>query len=611
MRKTILISFFTLLGILSAHAYDFKVDGIYYNIISDTSVEVTHRYGDYSQASYSGSVVIPSTVTYGGKTYPVTTIGVYAFYYCKGLTSVTIPESVTSIGVGAFAGCTGLTSVTISEGVTYIGDGAFRGCTGLTSVTIPESVTTIGDDAFRDCTGLTSVTIPEGVTTIGDDAFRGCTGLTSVTIPESVTKIWSYAFYGCTSISSPLYNSKIFAYMPKNYSGEYAIPSGIQTIVDDAFRGCSGLTSVTIPESVTSTGDSAFRGCSSLTSVEWNAVDCPNRGWSYDISPFYGCKNIMSITFGNQVEYIPTYLCAGMNKLASVMIPNSVTSIGHDAFRGCSGLTSVNIPEGMTYIGYFAFRGCSGLTSVNILEGMTYIAQGTFQGCSGLTSVTIPKSVTEIYRDAFLDCSVLTSVISLARKPPYFEENQQSFFSIHDTLYVPHGCKEAYRTAQEWSEFSVIEELPSMGTATVTVRTNDASMGTVVGGGEYEIDEEITLEAIPNEGYHFVKWDDENTDNPRTLTVEDDVMLTAIFAKNEGTPDDPDIPTANENAEADNFRVYVQNRTIYLSEDRGVVQVYNMAGQCVYNGHATAIPVQLGGVYILVANDKRIKVAVK
>ena len=130
-------------------------------------------------------------------------------------------------------------------------------------------------------------------------------------------------------------------------------------------------------------------------------------------------------------------------------------------------------------------------------------------------------------------------------------------------------------------------------------------MGTVVGGGEYELDELATLVAIPNQGYRFIKWDDGVTANPRILTVTEDITLTAIFAK-EG-----EEPTANENAEADNFRVYVQNRTIYLSEDRGVVQVYNMAGQCVYNGHATAIPVQQSGVYVLVANDKRIKVAVK
>ena len=140
---------------------------------------------------------------------------------------------------------------------------------------------------------------------------------------------------------------------------------------------------------------------------------------------------------------------------------------------------------------------------------------------------------------------------------------------------------------------------------TVTAQSNDTAMGIVTGGGEYKEGEQAILAAIPHQGYYLVRWNDGNINNPRILVVSGDTTVTAIFAKN------GDNPTANENLEADNFRVYVQNRTIYLSEDRGLVQVYNMAGQCVYNGHATAIPVQQGGVYVVVANNKRIKVLVK
>ena len=122
-----------------------------------------------------------------------------AFCNCKGLTSITIPDSVTSIGSSAFSGCTGLTSITIPDSVTSIGSSAFSGCTGLTSITIPDSVTSIGSSAFSGCTGLASITIPNSVTSIDNLAFFGCTSLTSITIPDSVTSMGSQVFNGWTS----------------------------------------------------------------------------------------------------------------------------------------------------------------------------------------------------------------------------------------------------------------------------------------------------------------------------------------------------------------------------------------------------------------------------
>ncbi|MDY5921833.1 MAG: leucine-rich repeat domain-containing protein [Candidatus Onthomorpha sp.] len=107
--------------------------------------------------SKSGNLIIPSTISYNGTTYSVTSIGDRAFYECSSLTSVTIPNSVTSIGEGAFYECSELTSVTIPNSVTSIGDYAFSNCSGLTSVTIGNSVTSIGNYAFYECNGLTSI----------------------------------------------------------------------------------------------------------------------------------------------------------------------------------------------------------------------------------------------------------------------------------------------------------------------------------------------------------------------------------------------------------------------------------------------------------------------
>ena len=177
--KKLLVVAILLSATLSTWAYDFYSGGIYYYKNSDgTTVSVTYNRSN----PYTGSVVIPSTVTYSG-TYSVTSIGSFAFNGCTGLTSVTIPNSVTSIGECAFRDCTGLTSVTIPNLVTSIESNAFDGCTGLTSVTIPNSVTSIGSYAFNDCTGLTSVVYnAENCTKLGrfdGPVFSGCTNLRS------------------------------------------------------------------------------------------------------------------------------------------------------------------------------------------------------------------------------------------------------------------------------------------------------------------------------------------------------------------------------------------------------------------------------------------------
>ena len=144
----------------------FEVDGICYQITSSTT-PYTVAVNDNWSIKYTGSVTIPETVPYNGKVYSVTSIGYFAFRYCRGLTSVTIPNSVTSIGGGAFDGCWGLISVTIPNSVTSIGEEAFYDCRGLTSVTIPNSVTSIGDGAFQSGRALTTVTVQICVSGVG------------------------------------------------------------------------------------------------------------------------------------------------------------------------------------------------------------------------------------------------------------------------------------------------------------------------------------------------------------------------------------------------------------------------------------------------------------
>ena len=211
MKHNYLKHLFTALLMLCATvatAHDFVVGGIYYNILSeeDKTVEVTS-----GADNYTGSVVIPQSVTYNGSTYSVTSIGSEAFYGCIWLTSITIPNSVTSIGDGAFIKCENITSISVESGNTIYD--SRENCNaiietetntliaGCPYTIIPNSVTSIGDMAFCDCF-LASIEIPNSVTSIGNDAFGNCIVLESVVIGNSVTSIGDHAFAYCSGLTS-------------------------------------------------------------------------------------------------------------------------------------------------------------------------------------------------------------------------------------------------------------------------------------------------------------------------------------------------------------------------------------------------------------------------
>ena len=387
----------------------------------------------------------------------VTTIGDSAFYYCKSLTSVTIPDSVTTIGSKAFSFCSNLTSVTIPESVTSIGDYAFYNCDSLTSVTIGNSVTTIGNYAFDSCDSLTSVTIGNSVTTIGSRAFGYCTSLTSVTIPDSVTTIGEGAFTYCSSLTEfdgkfvsedgrcLIIDGVLNSFAPAELTS-YIISDSVTTIGDYAFLGCKSLTSVAIPNSVTTIGDLAFSGCNGLTSITipfsvvaigdeafWNCYSLESVYCEATTPPVGGSKMFCNMLDQplSCVIYVPAasveayksaeYWSYYADAIIAYDFENGVVvepevSVNNEIRYTATAKVEANSDYPWSFDTFGAnilshdFNEESGKGIITFDAEVMTIGDYAFLGCSSLTSVTIPDSVTTIGDAAFYECSSLTSI---------------------------------------------------------------------------------------------------------------------------------------------------------------------------------------------------------
>jgi hypothetical protein len=523
MKKLIFTFFLCLLAaVQSAWGYDFSYtyagQTLWYEVLSST--DKTAGVAGHP-SSISGAVEIPATVTYGGVTYSVTSIGNSAFFGCSGLTeidvsasntnyqsidgilynkagdtliccpmgkkgSVTIPNSVTSIGVRAFEGDSSLTGVTIGNSVKSIGDDAFYGCSGLTSVKIPDSVTSIGASAFYGCRSLVSVNIPNSVTRLGyksfsysdlkeiiisskvtvfDGSFSDCDSLTNVTIQDGVTFISDDAFSGCDNLTNVIIPNTVIgigwrSFKDCNKLKRIGIPHSVISIGRESFASCISLDSVIIPNSVVSIDEGAFSGCKGLTKIQIS-----DSITTIADSIFCGCTKLNSVNISDGVYSIGRIAFENCTSLAGVNIPKSVITIGYGAFYGCSELAKMVFPNNVTDIGSWAFENCTALTDISIPDFIDeHLLRGVFQGCSGLTSVMIP-SVCEILLDSvFYGCSALTKVMVKSVLPPSAEMN---CFSVYDTLYVPMQSVSAYEATSPWSEFRVIIGVDFSGVPTI------------------------------------------------------------------------------------------------------------------------------------------------
>ncbi|MBR3656068.1 MAG: leucine-rich repeat domain-containing protein [Prevotella sp.] len=330
----------------------------------------------------------------------------------------------------------------------------FDGCRKLASIKIPESVNIIGADAFAGTTwyksqpnGLvylgnvvyaykgempanTHLTIKDGTSGIACSAFINQPNLTSVDIPNSVTAIG-----GITDNSG----------MSRGYRG-------LAIAYDGAFAGCTGLTSVELPENLTIIGCYTFSNCTGLS-----ALSIPKSVTSIGYLAFGDCSSLTSVSF-----------------------PNSLISIDPNAFYETAWYN--NQPDGLVYAGKMAYKYKGEMpanTNIILKDGTLGIADYAFSGRTGLTSVTIPNSVTSIGNSAFYGCEDLKVLTCKAGTPPTCGD--YALLGINKSvckLYVPKGHLADYQTADQWKEFTNIEEEETSETTEDVIKITSAGQTT-------------------------------------------------------------------------------------------------------------------------------------
>ncbi len=309
---------------------------------------------------YTGDIVIPSTVTYNGKTYTVSTVA--AGFKASLITSISIPAGV------------------------KIGRGGFQDCAELVSITLPADLATIEGNSFQNCAKLAEITIPGTVGTVGGAAFQGCAGLESLTLEEGETPITFArdAFNEAPAIKTTVLNRQ-FNLEVKN------------TQDDRVFRGSKVLESVTIGGTFLTIPANFFENCTALKTVTFtNAVS------SIDYNVFAN-TGIEEIEIPASITSLASSLFQGSKQLRKVTLPETLETISAMAFYN-STLAEINLPASLKTIGNLAFSGTKLSGEIVIPEAVKSIGDQAYANNPAITSVVIPASVTSIGTGAFMGC---------------------------------------------------------------------------------------------------------------------------------------------------------------------------------------------------------------
>lgn len=377
----------------------------------------------------------------------------YAFQNCSSLTEIALPASLTSIGQYTFLNCSLLKRAVNFENtqLTSIKEGLFKGCSSLAEIALPSGVTSIEKGSFDGCSALTEITLPASLTSIGENAFYQCSALIKILNLENtqVTEIGISAFQGCTKLTSAGINlSKIKTFSKRCFwntslDGDLALPSaegdiGNLAFANTAISTISDLGNITSISKYISWYSSlgAFRQCSNLKSVI-----LPDTLTTIGQEAFNGCSKLESINFVNTIEIIEQYAFSGCKnlKIDNLSLPN-LKSLGNGAFGFCEKLINV--------------EDLGSITTIPATNGNS--SSKTFVYCKGLKKVKIPQTVTTLGTTdtPFFGCNALEQVIIYAETPPSCGANAMFDTTSLKAIYVPDGCVTAYQEATVWANYA-------------------------------------------------------------------------------------------------------------------------------------------------------------
>lgn len=566
----------------TASAYDFEVDGIYYNI-NGNKVTVT------SGSGYSGDITIPEAVTYDGTTYTVTSIGYMAFYNCSGLTSVTIPKSVETIYSNAFVGCNSLQSFYVDEANTnYSSDrGVLISSSTLVmcparkdNYCIPSTINYLSEYAFNDCM-MSELTIEANS---NDYLWSTATTFNRAQITSVIiNRRTNASFKGMSSLEYVTLGDKAGVYVDIKFAGtgihEVHLPYAV-TICDSCFTDCEELSIIELGDNIISIGAKAFDNTAYLNNQQFESgikyID--EYAVLYDFlsdtirvkdgtklliealcynSP-YSIPPLNEVLLPNSLQYIGDY-CFSRNNLNSIILPDSLVSIGRGAFQ-MTKLSSISIPASVMSISQYAFSSINYLNSVRFEDGENILNLGKNEFESGVPkgifgySYNIKKAY--IGRVLSYDSlygygpftqygdgttySKLTEVeigpyvnhlesrlfyknpnitsIKVDRNVPPTNPWFESNVYTAATLHIPDGSKSVYQEADGWKNFINIIEDSILATSI----TLDQS--TVVINENETL--QLTATVMPEDATNrMVTW---NSSNEAVATVDENGLVTAV-----------------------------------------------------------------------------------